>query len=130
LEFNVRAGPTADENLKIHAISRIMLNGWIDNIQASWVKLGPDYAKKMLAAGVNDLGGTLMNESITRAAGGKHGQEILPQQMVQMIASTGREPIRRNTLYQPLESFAADNTLIPYHSIVGEKLSEELHYEV
>ena len=129
LKFNVRAGPTADENLKMHAISRIMLNGWIDNIQASWVKLGPDYAKQMLAAGVNDLGGTLMNESITRAAGGKHGQEILPEQMVAMIASTGREPMRRNTLYQPLESFAADNTQIPCHSIVGEQFSEELHYE-
>ena len=59
-----------------------MLNGWIDNIQASWVKLGPEYAQQMLKSGANDLGGTLMNESISRSAGGKHGQEIVPGDMV------------------------------------------------
>ncbi len=104
----VRSGPSADENLKMHAISRIMLNGWIDNIQASWVKLGPSYAQKMLAAGVNDLGGTLMNESITKASGGKHGQQISVEHMVTLIAAANREPIRRNTLYQQLESYPLD----------------------
>lgn len=102
---DVRPGPTSDENVKMHAISRVMLNGLIDNIQASWVKLGPEYATKMLRAGVNDLGGTLMNESITRSSGGKHGQEIVPQEMVNMIARAGLQPVRRNTLYQVLESY-------------------------
>jgi 7,8-didemethyl-8-hydroxy-5-deazariboflavin synthase CofH subunit len=109
-EGSVRPGPTADENLKMHAISRIMLNGWIDNIQASWVKLGPQYAQKLLDAGVNDLGGTLMNESITRASGGKNGQEILPQQMIKMITDFDRQPVRRNTLYKTIETYAAPAT--------------------
>ena len=60
----------------MHAISRIMLNGWINNIQASWTKLGPEFAQKLLKIGVNDLGGTLMNESISRSAGSNFGQEI------------------------------------------------------
>lgn len=102
---NVRPGPTEDENIKMHAISRIMLNGWIDNIQASWVKLGPQYAQKMLNAGVNDLGGTLMNESITRASGGKHGQEISPGNMVKMIHAYNRQAVQRTTLYQPIKKY-------------------------
>jgi FO synthase len=102
---NVRPGPTTEENIRVHAISRLMLNGWIDNIQASWVKLGPDYAQQMLKSGANDLGGTLMNESISRAAGGKHGQEIMPQDMVRMISDAGRDPVRRNTLYGVVEEF-------------------------
>ncbi|MEI6894399.1 MAG: 5-amino-6-(D-ribitylamino)uracil--L-tyrosine 4-hydroxyphenyl transferase CofH [Colwellia sp.] len=101
-EGKVRPGPTDDENLKMHAISRIMLNGWIDNIQASWVKLGPQFAKKMLGAGVNDLGGTLMNESITSASGGKHGQEISPRSMVQLINDADRIAVQRNTLYKKI----------------------------
>jgi 7,8-didemethyl-8-hydroxy-5-deazariboflavin synthase CofH subunit len=102
---DVRPGPTADENIKMHAISRVMLNGWIDNIQASWVKLGPDYATAMLRAGANDIGGTLMNESITRASGGKNGQEILPADMVSMIEKAGLTAVRRNTLYKSVETF-------------------------
>lgn len=115
----VRPGPTADENLKMHAISRVMLNGWIDNIQASWVKLGPDYATSMLRAGANDLGGTLMNESITRASGGKNGQEIVPADMVQMIERAGLTAARRNTLYQHIESFEPGAEL----SLVANNLS-------
>ncbi len=99
----VRPGPTAEENIRMHAVSRLMLNGWIDNIQASWVKLGPIYAQKMLNSGANDLGGTLMNESISRSSGGKHGQEIVPEEMVHMITNAGRTAIRRNTLYKELE---------------------------
>jgi len=102
---DVRPGPTFDENIKMHAISRVMLNGWIDNIQASWVKLGPEYATQMLRAGVNDLGGTLMNENITRSSGGIYGQEMAPQQMIDMISQAGLQPVRRNTLYEVLEEY-------------------------
>lgn len=101
----VRPGPTRLEHIRMHAVARLMLDGWIDNIQASWVKLGPELARQMLSAGVNDLGGTLMNESISRAAGGEHGQEMLPEDMAHMIRTMGRRPMRRNTLYQTLETF-------------------------
>lgn len=111
-QMRVRPGPTADENVRMHAVSRLMLNGWIDNIQASWVKLGPDYARQMLRAGANDLGGTLMNESISRSSGGKHGQEIVPDDMVRMIRQAGLTPYRRGTLYQTLETFDSVDTAV------------------
>ena len=85
----VRPGPTALEVDLMHAVSRIMLHGWIDNIQVSWTKLGAARAQQMLARGVNDLGGTLMNESISRAAGSDHGQEITAKELVQMIRAAG-----------------------------------------
>ena len=102
---DVRAGPSADESLKMHAVARLMLHGHIDNIQVSWVKLGPAMAVKMLQTGANDLGGTLMNESISRAAGAKHGQEITPAEMADLIRAAGRIPVQRNTLYETLEVF-------------------------
>ncbi len=105
---DVRPGPTPEENLRMHAVARLMLNGWIDNIQASWVKLGPEYAQQMLQAGANDLGGTLMNESISRAAGGKNEQEIVPEDMIRMISAAGRDPVRRNTLYGVVEAYDRD----------------------
>jgi FO synthase len=107
LEFGARPGPTHHEHLKMHAVSRLMLNGWVDNIQVSWAKVGPALAGEMLNCGVNDLGGTLMNESITRAAGGTHGQEITPEEMVELIRSAGRIPVRRNTLYDIVETYHA-----------------------
>lgn len=103
---DARPGPTADENLKMHAVARIMLAGIIDNIQVSWVKLGPHMARTMLDCGVNDLGGTLMNESISRAAGARHGQEITPAEMVRLIRDAGRVPVQRNTLYDIIEDFS------------------------
>lgn len=121
---DVRPGPTFDENIKMHAISRVMLNGWIDNIQASWVKLGPDYATQMLRAGVNDLGGTLMNENITRSSGGIYGEELTSLQMVEMISRAGLKPVRRDTLYKTLEQFPVSNggriapsTIVPLSSL-------------
>ena len=101
----VRPGPTADEVDKMHAVSRIMLRGWIDNIQVSWTKLGPERARELLNAGVNDLGGTLMNESISRAAGSDHGQEITAKELCDIIRSAGRVPMRRNTVYDVVEVF-------------------------
>jgi FO synthase len=102
---DVRPGPSADESLKMHAVARVMLHGWIDNIQVSWVKLGHEMAVKMLQCGANDLGGTLMNESISRAAGAKHGQEVTPAEMAALIRAAGRIPVQRNTLYDVLEVF-------------------------
>ena len=105
LDGDARPGPTRSEHLHIHAVARLMLNRWIDHIQVSWVKLGPRFAQHILAAGANDLGGTLMNENISRAAGAPYGQELTPLQMCQLIRSIGRVPVQRNTVYQILEHF-------------------------
>ena len=113
-----RPGPTALENIRMHAVARLMLAGFIDNIQVSWVKLGPETARDMLDCGVNDLGGTLMNESISRAAGSKHGQEITPTEMVRIIRSAGRTPVQRNTLYGVVEDFS-DHDPKPIAPLVG-----------
>lgn len=102
---SVRPGPTDDEVALMHAVSRIMLHGFIDNIQVSWTKLGAQRAQAMLACGVNDLGGTLMNESISRAAGAKNGQEVTAHEMVQIIRSANRVPVQRNTLYGVIQRF-------------------------
>ena len=101
----VRAGPTPHEVDLMHAVSRIMLAGYIDNIQVSWTKLGAERARQMLSRGVNDLGGTLMNESISRAAGSKHGQEITALELCEIIRSAGRVPVRRNTVYDTVDVF-------------------------
>lgn len=99
-----RPGPTWDEVVLIHAISRIAFDGLIDNIQASWVKLGLDGGARLLDAGCNDLGGTLMGEIITRSAGAEHGQEVTPAEFRQTIESVGRRPVLRNTVYEALET--------------------------
>jgi len=97
-----RKGPTFREAVLIHAISRLVLNPLFKNIQASWTKLGPEALKACLNAGVNDLGGTLMNETITRAAGASHGQETSPEEMESIISSMGRRPRQRATNYDEI----------------------------
>ena len=99
LQGRSRRGPTFAETLKMHAVGRIALHGYIDNVQVSWVKLGMEGAKLALQSGCNDLGGTLMNESISRAAGASHGQEMLPEELENTIREIGRTPRRRTTLY-------------------------------
>ena len=99
LRGRARPGPTFREVLLVHAVARLALHPRITNVQASWVKLGPDGARAALAAGCNDLGGTLMNESISRAAGASHGQELPPEGMEALIRSAGRVPRQRTTLY-------------------------------
>ncbi len=99
LKGRARPGPTFREALLVHAAGRLVLHPWITNIQASWVKLGLDGAKAALRAGANDLGGTLMNESISRAAGAAHGQEMPPERMEEAIRDLGRTPRQRTTLY-------------------------------
>ncbi|MER2636086.1 MAG: 5-amino-6-(D-ribitylamino)uracil--L-tyrosine 4-hydroxyphenyl transferase CofH, partial [Rhizobiaceae bacterium] len=94
-----RKGPTARETILMHAVARLALGPLIPNIQVSWVKLGAEGVKAALAAGANDLGGTLMNESISRAAGTQHGQELPPEAMDALIASAGRAGAQRTTLY-------------------------------
>jgi FO synthase len=99
LQGRARRGPTFGEALLVHAVARLALHPWITNVQASWVKLGPEGVRQALAAGVNDLGGTLMNESISRAAGSAWGQEMPPERMEELIRSAGRLPRQRTTLY-------------------------------
>ena len=99
LRGHARRGPTFRETLLVHAVARLALHPWITNVQASWVKLGPDGTRQALSAGVNDLGGTLMNESISRSAGASFGQELPPEAMEELIRSAGRVPRQRTTLY-------------------------------
>jgi len=97
-----RRGPTFREAVIMHSVARLVLHPAITNIQTSWVKMGPAGAAICLDAGANDLGGTLMNESISRAAGTQHGQEFPPDAMEALIRSIGREPQQRDTLYRPV----------------------------
>ena len=99
LRGRARKGPTWHEAVMMHAVGRLALNGAIDSIQASWVKLGLDGAAACLAAGVNDLGGVLMNESISRAAGAAHGQELTADDLAAATISVGRPLRQRSTLY-------------------------------
>jgi FO synthase len=101
LRGQARKGPTLREAVLMHAVARLALHPLITNIQTSWVKMGPDGAAYCLNAGANDLGGTLMNESISRAAGTQHGQEFPPESMEGLISSIGRVPLQRDTLYRP-----------------------------
>jgi FO synthase len=99
---NARPGPTFREAVLMHAVARHVLHPLIGNIQASWVKMGSEGIRACLQAGANDLGGTLMNESISRAAGAAHGQEMTPKELDVMIRSVGRLPLQRTTLYGPV----------------------------
>jgi FO synthase len=94
-----RSGPTFREAILMHAVPRLVLHPLVRNIQASWVKMGADGAAVCLDAGANDLGGTLMNESITRAAGGVHGQELNAVQLQALAGRIGRPARQRTTLY-------------------------------
>ena len=126
LQGRARRGPTFGEVLLTHAVARLALDGSIPNIQVSWVKLGPEGVRQALAAGVNDLGGTLMNESISRAAGSEWGQELPPEQMEAVIRSAGRIPRQRTTTYgtppeeQVRRSFGAEQLAEPLNPPVRE----------
>ncbi len=114
LKGGARMGPTFREVLLMHAVARLVLHPLIPNIQASWVKLGPDGVRAALVAGVNDLGGTLMNESISRAAGTTHGEEFAPEAMDALVRACGRTPRQRTTLYgEPAEGQIARSYRAP-----------------
>jgi FO synthase len=95
-----RKGPTLREAILMHSVARLVLHPLITNIQTSWVKMGPEGAALCLNAGANDMGGTLMNESISRAAGTQHGQEFPPEAMEHLIGGIGRVPVMRDTVYR------------------------------
>jgi FO synthase len=99
LKGKARRGPTFREAVLMHAVARLALHPHITNIQVSWVKMGVEGVKACLAAGVNDMGGTLMNESISKAAGAAFGQELPPEEMERTIRFMGRTPVQRTTLY-------------------------------
>lgn len=105
LKGECRRGPTFREVRLMHAVARLALHPHLTSIQVSWVKLGPDGAKACLNAGANDLGGTLMDESISRAAGAAHGQELPPEEMEALIESLGRTAHQRTTLYGEVDEF-------------------------
>lgn len=100
-----RPGSSGAEDLKVHAVSRIYLNNYIRNIQVSWVKLGPKYAQAMLLAGANDLGGTLMEENISRAAGAAQDGFLPVEYMVKLIREIGRVPAQRTTTYEIIKFY-------------------------
>ncbi|MCP4307960.1 MAG: 5-amino-6-(D-ribitylamino)uracil--L-tyrosine 4-hydroxyphenyl transferase CofH [bacterium] len=104
LRGQARPGPTWDEVLLMHSVARIAFDGLVDNIQVSWVKLGLNAGGRLLNAGCNDLGGTLMDETISRAAGASHGTFMESSDMEDLVRSVGRTPARRNTLYEVLET--------------------------
>ena len=121
---DVRPGPSGMDVIKMHAIARVMLNNWIPNIQASWVKEGSRMSQLLLAAGVNDLGGTLINESISTAAGAQHGQLMRPTEFRQMIRQAGRIPAERYTTYKTRRVFSdADQELDPL-DLVGDNVED------
>src|SRR5829696_2211399 len=126
LRGRARPGPTFREALLVHAVGRLALHPWITNVQASWVKLGLDGARAVLQAGANDLGGTLMNESISRAAGASHGQEAPPEVLEAAIRALGRTPRQRTTLYgeppagQVARSFGAPPLAEPLNPSVND----------
>jgi FO synthase len=129
LKGRARRGPTFREAVLMHAVARLALHPHFKNIQASWVKMGPDGVRACLQAGVNDLGGTLMNESITRAAGASFGQELPPERMDDLIRSIGRVSKQRTTTYgePPPEQVAASYGAPPLTPVVQEPAPKWAH---
>ena len=115
----VRPGASDNEIDLMHAVSRIALNGLIDNVQVSWTKLGAERARNLLSMGVNDMGGTLMNESISRSAGSKNGQEITEREMVDIIRSASKVPVRRNTLYKTIKTYRTNESVTSSEPLVS-----------
>jgi FO synthase subunit 2 len=101
----VRPGATGFEVIRMHALARVMLGPVLRNIQASWVKEGPKFSQVLLDAGANDLGGTLINESISTSAGAQYGQLVGPAELVRWIRDAGRAPVRRDTLYNVVHTY-------------------------
>jgi 7,8-didemethyl-8-hydroxy-5-deazariboflavin synthase CofH subunit len=131
----LRSGASGAEVMKMYAVSRLMLNNWIPNLQVSWVKEGPKLSQIALLAGANDFGGTLINESISTAAGAGHGQLMKPSQFRQLIREMGRIPAERATTYQQIRVFESEENPVDsldavddptsrfgsYHNLIGVK---------
>ena len=120
----VRSGPTGNEVMKVHAISRLMLDNWIPNLQVSWVKESLRFSQVVLGAGVNDMGGTLINESISTSAGAQYGQLVKPGQFRQLIRDAGRIPAERHTTYEILRLFDDGDDPVEPLDLVGDNPEE------
>ena len=105
LHEGIKKGANGKDVLLTHAISRIMLNNYIDNIQMSWVKEGQKFSQLLLKWGANDFGGTLINESVSTAAGSEHGQLLKPKEIRHLVRDIGRIPAERSTTYDILKTF-------------------------
>ena len=116
----LRPGASGNEVVKMHAVARIMLGASMKNIQSSWVKEGPKLAQYLLAAGANDVGGTLMNESISTSAGAQYGQLIQPRELRRLIRDAGRTPAQRNTKYDLLQLFETEEDAITPLDLVDD----------
>ncbi len=121
----VRTGPTGNEVVKMHAVSRLMLNNWIPNLQVSWVKESLRLSQLLLNAGVNDMGGTLINESISTAAGAQYGQLVRPGQFRQVIRDAGRVPAERYTTYKIRHIFDDGVDPVEPLDLVGDNPEEQ-----
>jgi FO synthase subunit 2 len=106
----IQADVAREDVLRMYAVARLMLDAWIPNIQAAWVKQGAQLAQECLQAGANDFGGTLMNESISTSAGASHGQFLHPVELRGWIRAAGRLPIQRSTTYKTLRVFEQEPT--------------------
>ncbi|MDE1844397.1 MAG: 5-amino-6-(D-ribitylamino)uracil--L-tyrosine 4-hydroxyphenyl transferase CofH [Thaumarchaeota archaeon] len=117
LHHNIRNGADGKDVLLMHAVSRIMFNNYINNIQTSWVKEGAGMAQLLLSWGANDFGGTLINESISTAAGAAHGQLLKPKDIRQLIRQAGKIPAQRATSYRIIKTFASDEGIDPLDEV-------------
>ena len=117
----IRTGPVRTETIKVHAISRLMLNNWIPNLQVSWPKEGAVFAQELLSAGVNDMGGTLINESISTAAGAQFGQLLRPRELRQLIRESGKIPAERYTNYKIRQIFDNGDDPIDPLDVIDEE---------
>ena len=123
LVSGVRQGPTKEEVMKVHAVSRLMLDNWIPNLQVSWVKESLQFSQELLGVGVNDMGGTLINESISTAAGAQYGQLVRPSQFRQLIRDIGRIPAERYTNYDIRHSYDdGDNPIEPLDMVEEDQV--------
>jgi FO synthase subunit 2 len=116
----LRAGASGAEVMKMYAVSRLMLNNWIPNLQVSWVKEGPKLSQIALLAGANDFGGTLINESISTAAGAGYGQLMKPSQFRNLIREMGRIPAERSTTYEKMKVFETEDQAIDFLDQVND----------
>jgi FO synthase subunit 2 len=111
LHHRIKNGADGRDVLLMHAVARIMFNNYINNIQTSWVKEGSEMAQLVLSWGANDFGGTLINESISTAAGAEHGQLLKPKDIRHLIRQTGRIPAQRTTSYKILRTFVSEESI-------------------
>jgi FO synthase subunit 2 len=116
----LRAGASGAEVMKMYALSRLMLNNWIPNLQVSWVKEGPKLSQIALLAGANDFGGTLINESISTAAGAGYGQLMKPSQFRNLIREMGRIPAERSTTYQTMKVYETEDHAVDFLDQVND----------